>query len=51
MTAYKRHKATALDMSDEEEMSALIMAEDAPLLHGDEKENHGSVKDAMPVMA
>jgi hypothetical protein len=51
MTAYKRHKATALDMSDEEEMSALIMAEDAPLLHGDEKGNHGSVKDAMPVMA
>lgn len=51
MTAYKRYKAAALDMSDEEEMSALIMTEDAPLLDGDEKENHRSVEDAMPVMA
>lgn len=48
MTAYKRHKATALDMSDEEEMSALIMTEGAPLLHGDEKKPH--VKEALPVM-
>lgn len=51
LTVYKRHKATMRDGSDEEEMSALIMTENAPLLDGDEMENHGAVKDAVPVMA